>query len=168
MLLDSRRMPPVCGRPESRPKPRRKARVEPNRHHPYGTCFEYWEQGKCSTRKSGAVCKWEHVKANSPEATAYIAKAKAAAVKKEQAAPADGIKPKKNIACKIIKLGKYEKGKSCEYSHAGGAAAPATGPKNEQKGTRARKETTPAAAVEQEHAVVGAGPTHVCTDSDSS
>ena len=72
------------------------------------------------------------------------------------------------IACKFFKLGKCEKGKSCEYSHAGGAAAPATGLKNEQKGTRARKAAVQAAAVEQEDAVVGAGPTHICTDSDYS
>ena len=81
------------------------------------------------------------MKANSPEAKAFIAKAKSAAAKKEQADQAGGTppKPKNNIACKYFKLGKCEKGKSCEYSHAGNAAAPATDPKNEQKrksGTR--------------------------------
>ena len=71
---------------------------------PHGTCFEYWEHGKCSVRSSGAACKWEHVKANSPDAKAFIAKAKAAAVKKEQADKAGGAtpKPKQNIVCKYF------------------------------------------------------------------
>ena len=124
----------------------------------------------CSNRGSGQVCKWDHVNSTSPEAAGYIAKAKAAAAKKAQAAPANGItpKPKSKIACNYFKLGKCEKGKSCEYSHSGGAAAPVTDPNKEQKGARARKATTYAAAVVQAEAAVGAGPATIHADSDSS
>ena len=120
--------------------------------------------------KSGATCKWEHVKANSPEAKAFIAKAKIAAAEKEKADKANGNTPtpKKNIACKFFKLGKCEKGKSCEYSHADKPAAPATEPKNEQRGNRARKATAQAAPVEVAEAVAGAGPTLEENSSDSS
>lgn len=116
------------------------------------------------------MCKWDHVKSISPEAAGYIARAKAAAEKKGQAAPANGItpKPQSKVACKFFKLGKCEQGKTCEYSHAGGTAAPATEPKKERKGPRARKATTCAAALEHAEAAVGAGPPVLCADSDSS
>ena len=51
---------------------------------------------------SGATCKWDHVKANSPEAKAFIAKAKIAAAEKGKADKANGNTPipKHKIACK--------------------------------------------------------------------
>ena len=156
--------------PQGKAKAKAKSSDRTKPTPPHGICFEYWEHGKCCVRSSGAACKWEHVEANSPEAKAFNANAKAAPVKKEQADKAGGItpKPKNSIACKYFKLGKCEKGKSCQYSNAGNAAAPATDSKNEQKGHRARKETTYAAPVEEDSAVAGAGPTFACYSSDSS
>lgn len=156
--------------PQGKARARAKSSDRTKPTPPHGTCFEYWEHGKCSVNSSGATCKWEHVKANSPEAKAFIAKAKTAAAEKEKADKAGGNKPKPktNIACKYIKLGKCEKGKSCKYSHAGNAAAPAIDPKNEQQGNRARKATTNAALAEEVNAVAGAGPTFAEHSSDSS
>jgi len=128
--------------------------------------FEYWDQGKCA---KGDACKWEHVKSTDPRAAGLIAKAKAAAREKEQAAPANGNTPKaKNkTICKFFKLGTCDKGKNCEYSHASGRAAPAAEPK--KKGIlRAQKSTAYAAAVESEDEVTGAGLVTFGEDSDSS
>ena len=162
---------PSGGRtPRAKAKAKAKGSGKAKTLAPHGTCFEYWEHEKCSTRDLGQVCKWDHVKSTSPEAAGYIARAKAAADKKAQAAPANGTtpKPKSKMARKYFKLGKCEKGKSCEHSRAGGAAAPVADLNKEQKGARARKATTCAAAVEQTEAAVGAGPATMYADSDSS
>ena len=129
---------------------------------PHGVCFEYWDHGKCKTTDSGAACKWDHVRSNHPDAAGFIARAKAAARDKGQAAPANGTaqKPKSQIACKFFLLGTCTKGKTCDYSHSGGSAAPATDSTKEEKkkGQRARRATAYAAAATEEDGVAGACP----------
>jgi len=163
---------PAAGAPPGGRAPRAKAKAKANgagnakTSAPHGVCFEYWDQGKCA---KGDACKWDHVKSTDPGAAGYIAKAKAAARAREQAAPANGATPKakSKTVCKFFELGKCDKGKSCEYSHAGGRAAPAAEPK--KKGVlRAQRSTTFAAAVESEDEVAGAGLVTFDEDSDSS
>ena len=157
--------------PQGKAKSKAKSSNRTKPPAPHGTCFEYWEHGKCSVRSSGATCKWEHVKANSPEAKAYMAKAKIAAAEKEKRQTRlAGMPQTSKKKASPVSTSSLENARRVNHAN---IPMPATLPplrlilRISRKGHRARKATTYAAPVEEVNAVAGAGPTFAGNSSDS-
>ena len=52
---------------------------------PTGTCFQFWEHGRCGRKDAGQERKWNHIRPNHPSAPALIKAGKAAAKAKAKA-----------------------------------------------------------------------------------
>ena len=146
---------------------------------PSGTCFQYWDHGRCDRKDAGQECKYNHIRPNHPSAPALIkagkaaAKAKAKVKSKAKTTKGKGKgendkKPKNHTYCRLLQMGTCKKGKDCDYFHDKAHAAPASDQtdrkKEKRKEAKARKK---AAAGAVETGVAAAGPA-LSSDSDCS